>query len=427
MRLTRCLAVLLALCLLLVRPAGAVDSVTDSPDTLEGKTLLVLGDSYTASYGLDDPSQGWNYLAADACGMTQLNYAISGSSFAAGPGGAYPMVERCKLLPRDADPDVVLLQGGSNDYAKNIPIGQDTDRQADTFCGALNLILDTLTEMYPEATVICFTPWISDGTRNETGATAQDYTNAMLRICTQREVLCYNAANAEENGMYLNGSDFRAEYCLTAGDWYHLNAQGHARFAPVFAGWLEGTLCHTGLADRFYDLAMADESLRDAVSQLTAAGILSGTGEHLFSPSRTATRQALVLTLYRMAGSPSAGDRPLEDVEAGTETYAAVCWAMDYGVFAPAGYFSPSQAVTREMLATVLYRYYTQYSGLSPDSLTGTGAFPDGSAVADHAQVPMGWALSAGVLSPCQGELRPKSTVSRGDLALSLAVLRRLL
>lgn len=411
------------LCLTLCVPAAAADSRQDSNSGLSGRSFLVLGDSYTAGYGLVSMEQDWTYLMTNAFGMTQQNYSISGSTFAAGPRGNYPMVERCLSLPEDDTLDFVLLQGGSNDWAKNIPLGDVADRQPDTFCGALNLILDSLLEKYPDAVLVGFSPWISDDTKNSVGCTAQDYTDAMLYICDQRDILCYDASNAEENGMYLNHESFRAAYCLTSRDWYHLSARGHALFAPIIADWLSEALYHTGTADQFYDLSSAPEVLRDAVSTLAPAGILSGTGDHLFSPTRAVTRETLSLSLYRLAGSPYASAWTLTDVSPDSETYFAACWVMDAGIFSPTETFLPDQVVTREMLATAMFRYYTEYLGDFPKALVGLGSFPDGGTVAEYARLPMGWALSGDILTPQDGLTKPQSAVSRGQLALSLIAL----
>ena len=53
--------------------------------------------------------------------------------------------------------------------------------------------------------------------------------------------------------------------------------------------------------------------------------------------------------------------------------------------------------------------------------------YRDGSAVASYARIPLGWALSADILSEQNGMLKPGGAVSRGQLALSLYRLRQLL
>ena len=135
--------------------------------------------------------------------MTQLNYSISGSSFAAGPGGNYPMVERCRQLPTDQAVDIILVQGGSNDYARDIPLGDPQERSQTTCCGALNLILDYLEKTYPQAQIVCFTPWVSNAGPNVYGLVTDDYIRAMVELCQSRGILCYDASQDEENGMHL--------------------------------------------------------------------------------------------------------------------------------------------------------------------------------------------------------------------------------
>ena len=141
MRSLRRIALVLALLLTLHGTVFAVDSISMGSRGLTGRRFLVLGDSYTAGYGLSSMSQNWTNLMAEEYQMTQYNYSISGSTFAAGPTGNYPMVERCQELPADNSMDFVILQGGSNDWSHNIPMGQDGDRDPETYCGAINLIL----------------------------------------------------------------------------------------------------------------------------------------------------------------------------------------------------------------------------------------------------------------------------------------------
>ncbi len=420
-------ALALILCLTLCMSGTAVDSITLSEDNagLTGRTFLVLGDSYTAAHGLSSPSLGWTYVMADRWNMTQYNYSISGSTVTA--GGSVPMVERVFDLPDNIQPDFVILQGGSNDRSQNRPIGDISDSRTDTFCGALNITLDTLEEKYPDAVIVCFTPWINEsGNYNDLGLQSTDYISVMLEICAQRNILCYNASDSDANGMHLDEEWFRTRYCLAGDDYYHLNEPGSAMFAVRFGLWLQKNLYGTEPADRFYDLGTASEDLLDAVSLLSTEGVMNGTGTHLFSPTRAITREILAVTLYRMAGSPESAARTLTDVAAGSEAFSAVCWGMNTGIFSPAETFSPDDFVTREVLATALYRYYTLYAGGEVTSLTGTGSYRDGSDVSEYARIPMGWALNRGIISDTDGLLKPGALVSRSQLALCLWSLQKI-
>ena len=159
MRNLRQIAIITALCLMLYSTVFAVDSISLNEKGLSGRQFLVLGDSYTAGYGLSSMAEDWTYLMASQYRMTQFNYSISGSTFAGGPNGNYPMVERCLTLPADSAPDFIILQGGSNDWSHNISMGQEGDQDPATFYGALNLILDTLSEKYPRAEIVGFSAY----------------------------------------------------------------------------------------------------------------------------------------------------------------------------------------------------------------------------------------------------------------------------
>lgn len=416
-----CLSLLLlALYLHAAPPAGAVDSGSAPADSLRGKTMLVLGDSYTAAYGLRRPEEGWTSLMASSCGMTELNYSISGSSMASGPGSFAPMVERCAELPADAAPDIILVQGGSNDWAKNLPVGTAEDRTPETTCGALNLILDHLEAAYPGAAIVCFTPWISDHTENALGLLCYDYNEGMLAVCAARGVHCYDAANTEQNGMLLTDETFRAKYCLTDRDWYHLNFAGHRHFAPIMAQWLSRTLYHTDAAVYFADLCSAPEQLQSAVSAVIPAGLMDCSDDALFYPTRSATRETLALALYRLAGQPSTGYLSFSDVSSESSAYPAICYAVESGLLSATDCFSPDQSLTREALAAALYQYF-EHTGGTAERLTGLGSFPDNEQITSR--VAFGWAMANGLLTEKDGLLRPNGAVSRGELAEALAIM----
>lgn len=76
--------------------------------------------------------------------------------------------------------------------------------------------------------------------------------------------------------------------------------------------------------------------------------------------------------------------------------------------------------VTREQLATILYRY-ASYAGLSTatsaDYLTG---FADGNAVCDWARAAMNWAVECGLVKGSNGLLDPQGSATRAQVAAIL-------
>lgn len=429
MKKLRISALFLALCLLLTGtslPIQAADSTAAGRTSLYGQTMLVLGDSYTAGFGLPGGRHGWPDLVSEALGLTQLNYSISGSSMAAGPRGSFPMVERCQELPAAPAPDIILLQGGSNDHVRDIPLGDTQERNAESFCGALNLILDHLGDIYPDARVLCFTPWISDGGKNGLDLTAEDYTAAMMAVCAHRDLPCYDASQAADNGMHLEDPAFRARFCLSSSDHYHLNDAGHRRFAPVMAEYLSKTLSGGSTADRFADLQIAGDDLRQGVADAVSTGLMSAQGE-LFAPTRSATWQTLANALYTLAGQPLVTEYELPGLSRDSLDYRAACYMLQTELLPDPEALLPQQSLRREALAVTLYRFYTDLCGYEVTKYVGLGPYTDSGEVSDAGNLPFGWVLSAGLMTEKDGLLHPNSMVSRGELAVTLGAFLRLL
>ena len=85
------------------------------------RTLLVMGDSLSAAYGLS-PAQGWVALTADRIGKTRpgwrvVNASISGETTAGGAARIEAELQRHK-------PAVVVIALGTNDGLRGLPLAQ---------------------------------------------------------------------------------------------------------------------------------------------------------------------------------------------------------------------------------------------------------------------------------------------------------------
>ena len=126
-------------------------------------------------------------------------------------------------------------------------------------------------------------------------------------------------------------------------------------------------------------------------------GIMNGVAENLFKPYDTLSRAMIVTILYRMAGEPVvSGKTAFKDVKANLWYSDAVEWAAankiveGYGN----GKFGPDDAVTREQLAAILYRY-AQTKGYALAG--GLGLNPNGKASA-WAKSYVEWAAANDIL-----------------------------
>jgi hypothetical protein len=199
--------------------------------SLEGLTMYALGDSYFAGDALET-KYVWCSLLADKYGMKYTNKGKNGSAMSDAAAAYYPMVSRYTDLPA-AGADIILLEGGKNDFNNNVPIGSDSDTTTKTFKGALKFLIGKLQTRYPGALIICVTVWNVADT-NSLGLTVADYGQAMLDVCTSMNITCFNSMNPQNSGVDMTSDSFRSMYCLTPSDISHLNITGHRMVLPKF-------------------------------------------------------------------------------------------------------------------------------------------------------------------------------------------------
>ena len=140
----------------------------------------------------------------------------------------------------------------------------------------------------------------------------------------------------------------------------------------------------------------------EAVEYVTVQGLMNGVGEGKFAPSATVTRAMVWTVLARMDG---------ENTEGGSTWYSkARTWAMENGVSDGA---NPEAAITREQLATMLYRYCG-----SPAVSGSLRGYADGSSVSDWAEDAMLWAIEQGLIEGVgDNKLAPAADTTRAQLA----------
>ena len=164
----------------------------------------------------------------------------------------------------------------------------------------------------------------------------------------------------------------------------------------------------------------------DAVDYASGHELMNGVGSGRFSPDGTMTRAMVVTVLWRLQGSPAAErTHGFTDVKE-TDWYAqAVNWAFARGIANGVNdsRFHPDGSITREQLATFLYRYA---SYCDPD-LADHGAlpdFPDKGTVSSYAEEALVWACGEGLINGVKDGsttyLRPKASATRAQVAAIL-------
>lgn len=162
----------------------------------------------------------------------------------------------------------------------------------------------------------------------------------------------------------------------------------------------------------------------EATDYVLENGLMNGVGNNLFDPNGTTSRAMIVTILWRLEGEPVVNYlMQFEDVAAETWYTEAVRWAASEGIVN--GYsdtaFGPNDPITREQLATILYRY-EQYKG---GGFTGAWMFlldyTDRDKVSDWAYEAMCWTTMHGVINgKGDGILDPKGSAKRCEAAQML-------
>ena len=201
-------------------------------DILKGKTFTVIGDSYLAGNGLDK-NLVWPALLAKKYDMVFNNYGMNGSTMSNYVTSNNPMVVRYANMANN-NPDIVIIEGGRNDYNKNVPIGENGSTDTKTMKGAARFLITKIQEKYPNALIICLTVWEVGGSKNAAGNYCSDYGKALLEVCADMNVPCINAMDQAYTGVKMTDATFRSKYCMKANDISHLNEAGMKLVFPVF-------------------------------------------------------------------------------------------------------------------------------------------------------------------------------------------------
>ncbi len=134
----------------------------------------------------------------------------------------------------------------------------------------------------------------------------------------------------------------------------------------------------------------------DGVHYCVENNLMVGTGETTFAPNAATTRGMIVTILWRMEGSPIVGGAmEYDDVKVGDWYCEAVRWADSAGVVTGYGNgkFGPNDPVTREQMATMLWRY----AG-SPNVDGSLTAFVDGEQTREWARSAVTWTVEQGLI-----------------------------
>ena len=177
------------------------------------------------------------------------------------------------------------------------------------------------------------------------------------------------------------------------------------------------TLPFTDLAENAWYL--------QAVTYVYQNGLMEGTSADTFSPNATTSRAMIVTILYRLEEEPAVtGNNSFADVEDGSYYENAVTWAAEQNIVTgySADTFLPNGEISREELATILYRY-AMYKDLdnTTDSADALRGYADADEISPYALSAFRWALTTDVMEGTSATtLEPQETATRAEAAAML-------
>ena len=146
---------------------------------------------------------------------------------------------------------------------------------------------------------------------------------------------------------------------------------------------------------------------QDEVNFVASRDIFNGVGNNLFGVSQPMTRGMVNTVLARLAGIDTTPKNGQKWYEVGTE------WAKSKGITDGT---NPEASVTREQLATLLYRFYG-----SP-AISGTLRFADAGAVSAYAQDALLWATQNDIMNGVGNNcVAPSADAQRAQVAAMMA------
>ena len=428
---------------LMIKGNGQFGGIYKTANSAETPSITVMGGTFaksvaniakTPTYEVDKNTGSYPYSYTDSYAEAIEN---------AGPGGKVSIADKTGI---SSVYKVTFVYGDNRDNTTSeVESGTtvtlpDAYRIGYTFNGWRSNVDNDLHKEGTNVTITANTTFTANWTRNQTdrpsdsgsgSSDSGDYLITVDRVSGGRVTVQPGRADKGDTvtiTVYPSDGYELDELVVTdsRGNEIDLDARSATRFTFTMPGGkvtVEASFVREGGQTQTPQTTFADVPASawyyDAVEYVYENGLMSGVSGGRFAPDDTLTRAMLVQTLYAMEGRPAAASAGFADVASGDWYASAVNWAAANGVVSGVSEtgFGPNNALTREQLALILYRF-AQYKGYDVTGTSDLAAYADGSSVSGWAAEAMGWAVDAGLISGVGGnQIAPTGTASRAQVA----------
>lgn len=207
---------------------------------LKDKKINFLGDSITEGACATSPELCFVEVMRRRYRLgAARNYGIGGTRIARqhrpSEEAKYDRDFCSRVAEMDADADIVVVFGGTNDHGHgDAALGGEGDQTPETFCGACRWLFGALEERFPQAAVVILTPLHRAEETRADGITLERYVNKIRSIAGEFGLPVLDLYECSAIRAHIPDNAAR----LTA-DGLHPNDEGHGILAREIGEFLQ--------------------------------------------------------------------------------------------------------------------------------------------------------------------------------------------
>ena len=189
---------------------------------------------------------------------------------------------------------------------------------------------------------------------------------------------------------------------------------------PASAVTVEAVFAEEGTVSELpFEDVKVEQWFYDAVKYVYDNEMMNGVSATEFAPDASLTRGTIARVLFNLEGAASGAAATFDDVPADAWFADAVNWAAANDIVTGYGdgTFGPDNNITREQMATILYRY-AQFKGYDVSAKGDLSAFTDGADVSEWAKDALSWCVGVKLINGRDnGTVDALGTATRAEIA----------